>query len=162
MRGLAGLVLGALLLVLPAYAANGVDLIIIEKAARRLVLMEDGHEIARYRIRLGQHPVGPKARQGDSRTPEGRYVIDRRNARSSYYRSLGISYPNAEDRTRARKLGVSPGGDIFIHGLPNGYDDFYLIHLMYDWTDGCIAVNDTIMDQLWPLVPVGTPVEIRP
>src|SRR5438477_2046022 len=97
------------------------DRVIIHKGVRTMELIRAGQTLKTYKIALGSEPVGPKTRQGDHRTPEGTFVIDRRNAQSQFYRSLHISYPRPEDRERARLLGVSPGGDIFIHGLPNGY-----------------------------------------
>src|SRR5262249_45103781 len=97
------------------------DRIVLHKKARKMEVMHKGQELETYKVALGGQPVGGKTRQGDHRTPEGVYVIDRRNARSQFHRSLHISYPNAADRVRARQLGVSAGGDIFIHGLPNGY-----------------------------------------
>jgi murein L,D-transpeptidase YafK len=115
-----------------------------------------------YRIALGAAPVGPKERQGDHKTPEGTYFISGRNANSQYHRSLRVSYPSAEDRARAAKRGVSPGGDIMIHGLPNGYGWVGRGHLSKDWTEGCIAVTDPEIEEIWSLVADGTPVEIRP
>ena len=97
-----------------------------------------------------------------TRTPEGHYLIDSRNAASSYHKALHISYPNADDRERAARLGVAPGGAVMIHGLPNGKDWLGPTHRLYDWTLGCIAVTDSEIDEIWNLVPVGTPVEIRP
>ena len=123
--------------------------------------MNAGKVVKTYRIALGRSP-GAKERQGDNRTPEGKYVIESRNAHSSCHRSLHISYPNAADRSRARRLGVSPGGDIFIHGLPNGYGYIGAAHRAHDWTYGCIAVSDEEMDELWKLVDVGTTIEILP
>ena len=125
-------------------------------------LMHAGQVIKSFKIALGGEPVGPKTRQGDHRTPEGIYVIDSRNAHSKFHRSLHISYPNAADRERARRLGVSPGGDIFIHGLPNGYGWIGAAHRARDWTDGCIAVTDPEIEEIWKLIDNGTPVEIRP
>jgi murein L,D-transpeptidase YafK len=98
----------------------------------------------------------------DARTPEGRYLIDSRNVASAYHKALHISYPNADDRKRAAKLGVSPGGAVMIHGLPNGKGWLGGAHRLYDWTLGCIAVTDQEIDEIWNLVPTGTPVEIRP
>ena len=100
--------------------------------------------------------------QGDGRTPEGSYRLDWRNPDSRYHRSIHISYPAPEDRARARRLGVSPGGDIMIHGLPNGRGWIGAAHAGYDWTDGCIAVTNAEMDEIWALVDNGTPIEIRP
>ena len=125
-------------------------------------LMHAGQIIKTFKIALGSEPVGAKVRQGDHRTPEGVYVIDSRNAHSKFHRSLHVSYPNTADRERARRLGVSPGGDIFIHGLPNGYGWIGAAHRARDWTDGCIAVTDPEIEEIWKLVENGTPVEIRP
>lgn len=156
---------GILLLVLTAAFGSAelkADRIVVHKTQRRLELMRAGQIIKRYKIALGGEPVGPKMRQGDHRTPEGNYVIDSRNAHSQFHRSLHISYPSAADRERARKLGVAPGGDIFIHGLPNGYGWIGAGHRARDWTDGCIAVTDQEIEEIWKEVDNGTPVEIRP
>lgn len=153
----------ATLLCLRSSAASGAaDRIVVHKQQRTLELMQSGHVIKTYKIALGAEPVGPKTRQGDHRTPEGVYVIDSRNLHSSFHRALHISYPNAVDRDRARKSGVSPGGDVFIHGLPNGYGFVGAGHRARDWTDGCIAVTDQEIEEIWKLVPNGTPLEIRP
>jgi len=144
------------------YALPHADRIIVHKSAHTLQLMHAGQVIGTYKIALGGEPVGPKQRQGDHRTPEGTYVIDGRNAHSQFHRSLHVSYPNAIDRERARKLRVSPGGDIFIHGLPNGYGFVGAAHRARDWTDGCIAVTDQEIEEIWNLVDNGTVVEIRP
>ena len=125
-------------------------------------LMHANQVIKKYKIALGGSPVGPKQRLGDHRTPEGSYVIDRRNEHSKFHRSLHISYPNAADREHARELGVPPGGDIFIHGLPNGYGWIGAGHRARDWTDGCIAVTDKEIEEIWTLVDNGTQVEIKP
>jgi murein L,D-transpeptidase YafK len=143
-------------------AAPHADRIIIHKKARTLELMHTGQVLKTYKIALGGEPLGPKNRQGDHRTPEGMYVVDSRNARSQFHRSLHISYPNTADRERARKLGVPPGGDIFIHGLPNGYGFVGAAHRARDWTDGCVAVTDQEIEEIWTLVNNDTPVEIRP
>jgi murein L,D-transpeptidase YafK len=156
------LVLITSLLTLPLHAQSHADRIIVHKKARTMELMHAGRAIKTYKIALGGDPIGPKTRQGDHRTPEGVYVIDARNAHSQFRRSLHISYPNAADREHARKLGVSPGGDIYIHGLPNGYGFVGAAHRARDWTDGCIAVTDQEIEEIWNLVDNGTPVEIRP
>ncbi len=132
------------------------------KSKRQLLLMHGGRVIRQYRVSLGGQPVGPKERQGDHRTPEGRYVIDSRNAASRFHRALHISYPNEDDKKRARARGQDPGGQIMIHGLPNGYAWMGKGQLLYDWTDGCIAVTNEEIDEIWELVRNGTPVEIRP
>jgi murein L,D-transpeptidase YafK len=141
---------------------NKADRIVILKSKRELQLWSNGALVKTFRVSLGGVPVGRKEQQGDHRTPEGQYVISGRNANSQFHRALRISYPNAEDRARAAKKGVSPGGDIMIHGLPNGYGWVGRGHLARDWTDGCIAVTDQEIEQIWTLVADGTPVEIKP
>lgn len=136
--------------------------VVVFKQARLLHLLHGDRVIRTYRVALGREPVGPKQRQGDGRTPEGTYVLDWRNANSAFYRSIHISYPNAEDRARAQRLGVNPGGDIVLHGLPNGWGWLGAAHLRHDWTLGCIAVSNEEMDEIWRLVPDGTPIEINP
>ena len=138
------------------------DRVIVLKTERKLILMHAGQQLKTYSIALGSEPVGPKTRLGDHRTPEGVYVLDRRNPKSSFYRAIHISYPDARDRARAQRLGVSPGGDIFLHGLPNRYGWIGKAHRAKDWTDGCIAVTNREMDEIWRLVPDGTPIEIKP
>lgn len=138
------------------------DKILIEKDARRLTLLAKGEVLKTYRIALGGNPVGPKERQGDNKTPEGTYVIDARNLDSRYHRSLHISYPNENDKARARALGVSPGGDIMIHGIKNGFAWVGDAHAEVDWTRGCIAVTDEEIEEIEKLVPNGTVVEIKP
>lgn len=106
--------------------------------------------------------MGPKTRQGDHKTPEGVYVLNFRNAQSQFYKSIHISYPSEHDRALARKNGVSPGGDVCVHGLPNGFGAIGAAHRLKDWTDGRIAVTDAELDEIWNAVPDGTPIEIRP
>jgi murein L,D-transpeptidase YafK len=149
------------------------DKIVVLKAERRLMLMRSGEILMSYRMRagkvlrwfgiaLGRDPVGAKVRQGDGRTPEGLYVLDWRNPRSRFYRSIHISYPGGADRERARRLGASPGGDIMIHGLPNGLSGKDFDHARWDWTEGCIAVTNAEMDDIWARVDDGTAIEILP
>jgi len=138
------------------------DQVIVLKKERTLELMSHGKVLKTYKVALGRDPVGPKLRQGDHRTPEGTYILDRRNASSRFYRSIHISYPNSQDRAEAAKLGASPGGDVMIHGLPNGFGWLGSLHRRMDWTDGCVAVTNEEMDEIWRAVPDGTPVEIRP
>jgi len=138
------------------------DRILIEKKARRLILISKGEVLKTYKIALGGNPNGPKEMQGDNKTPEGTYVIDSRNRASNYYRSLRISYPNERDKMRANELGVSPGGDIMIHGIKNGFSWVGDAHTEVDWTKGCIAVTDEEIEEIDKLVPDGTLVEIRP
>ena len=138
------------------------DKVLIEKKERRLTLLSKGEVIKTYKIALGGNPVGPKERQGDNKTPEGTYIIDSRNRDSGYHLSLHISYPNEKDKMRAKELGVSPGGDIMIHGIKNGLSWVGASHAEVDWTKGCIAVTDEEMEEIYKLVPNGTIVEIRP
>jgi murein L,D-transpeptidase YafK len=138
------------------------DRIVVNKAKRELLLYRSGVLIRSYRIALGKHPIGPKMRQGDSKTPEGAYTISGRNAQSAYHKSLRISYPNAADRERAKRQGVEPGGDIMVHGLPNAQGFVGAAHRLFDWTDGCIAVTNEEIEEIWLLVPDGTPIQINP
>jgi len=139
-----------------------VDKLLIEKKNRRLMLISKGKTIKTYKIALGGDPIGPKERQGDNKTPEGIYTIESRNRHSEFHLSLRISYPNEKDKKRAKTLGVSPGGDIMIHGIKNGLAWVGGFHAEMDWTDGCIAVTNPEMEEIARLVPNGTPVEIRP
>lgn len=139
-----------------------IDRILVEKKERRLTLLSKGEALKTYRIALGGNPAGPKERQGDNKTPEGTYQIDGRNKGSRYHLSLHISYPNERDRKRARDLGVSPGGNIMIHGIKNGYSWVGDGHTEVDWTQGCIAVTDDEIEEIARVTPDGTVVEIRP
>ncbi len=143
-------------------AERTADRIIIVKSTRTMTLMRGGEVLKTYKVALGTQPVGAKERQGDGRTPEGDYVVDSRNARSQFHLALHISYPNANDRARARKLRVKPGGDIMIHGLPPAFAWVGAAHTARDWTLGCIAVTNQEIEEIWRLVPVGTPVRIGP
>jgi murein L,D-transpeptidase YafK len=136
--------------------------VLVEKAKRNMHLMAGGRIIRSYRIALGNNPVGPKQFEGDGRTPEGRYIIDGRNPQSAFHRSLHVSYPSPSDIERASALGKRPGGDIVIHGLRNGFTWIGRLHLLSDWTNGCIAVTDDEIDEIWGSVADGTPIEIRP
>ena len=138
------------------------DKILIEKKERRLTLISKGKVLKTYEIALGGNPNGPKERQGDNKTPEGTYLIDSRNKDSRYHLSLHISYPNEKDKKRAKELGVSPGGDIMIHGIKNGFSSVGNFHTQVDWTKGCIAVTDEEIEEIDKLAPNGTIVEIRP
>jgi tetratricopeptide (TPR) repeat protein len=138
------------------------DKILIEKKERRLTLLSKGKVLKSYKIALGGDPNGPKERQGDNKTPEGTYVIDSRNKDSRYHLSLHISYPNEKDKKRAKELGVSPGGDIMIHGIKNDFSWVGDLHTQVDWTKGCIAVTDEEIEEIEKLVPNGTSVEIIP
>jgi murein L,D-transpeptidase YafK len=138
------------------------DLLVVQKSARRMLLYSNGAVVRSYAISLGHNPVGPKRRAGDHRTPEGWYVIDQHNPDSAFHRSLHVSYPSVRDATRAHAAGHSPGGDVMIHGTRNGLGWLGRMRLAADWTDGCIAVSDAEMDELYALVPDGTPIDIQP
>jgi murein L,D-transpeptidase YafK len=149
------IVLGA---VTPPKKANR---IVIVKSARTLTLMSGGQVLKSYKVALGGDPVGPKVKAGDKKTPEGEYVIDSKNAKSRFHLALHISYPNAADRERARKLGVNPGGEVEIHGLESKYGWVGSLHRQINWTAGCIALTNPEIEEIYKLVPLGTPVEIR-
>ncbi len=138
-----------------APANQRADRIHVDKSERRMDLLRDGRVLRSYRVRLGDAPTGHKRQQGDERTPEGEYRISGRNPASRFHLSLRVSYPNAADTKQARARGVDPGGDIFVHG---GNIALY----PRDWTDGCIAVTDREMDEIWRLVPTGVPIRIDP
>ncbi|GAA3086539.1 L,D-transpeptidase family protein [Rhizobium viscosum] len=139
------------------------DLIRVHKSERSMVLLRGDTPLSTYRISLGSAAdEGPKQREGDEKTPEGRYEIDWRNPRSMAHLSLHISYPAPADRQNAELKGYSPGGNIMIHGLPNGWGFLQGIHRLWDWTDGCIAVTDEEMRDIWARVPDHTPIEIAP
>jgi murein L,D-transpeptidase YafK len=137
-----------------------VDRIVVEKSARRMMVFRDDVLLQTYRVALGFSPLGDKERQGDGRTPEGVYKIDRRNDASAYHLSLGLDYPHPADRQRAATGGYDPGGDIMIHGQPNALPDE--VALRGDWTAGCIAITNAEMRELFAAVAIGTLVEIRP
>lgn len=144
------------------FATQMADTVVVYKSERKLVLFSNGRIIRHYSISLGQNPIGHKQQLGDSRTPEGKYHIDYRNSKSRFFLSLHISYPNENDRARARRNGVNPGGDIFIHGLPNGQGSMSSLYKNIDWTDGCIAVSNRDMREIWRLVKNNTSIIINP
>jgi murein L,D-transpeptidase YafK len=144
----------------PPPLTGEVERIVIEKAARRMQLYQDGQVVRTYQIALGFAPEGDKDRQGDGKTPEGEFVIDRRNQQSAFHLSVGLNYPRPEDVQRAATGGYDPGGDIFIHGQPNALPEGF--KLKGDWTAGCVAVTNTEMREIWAVTPIGTKVEIRP
>ncbi|MDZ4312378.1 MAG: L,D-transpeptidase family protein [Cypionkella sp.] len=139
---------------------DAIDRIVIEKAARRIVLFQNGKALRRYPVALGTNPVGDKIRQGDNRTPEGIFRINRKNADSAFHLSLGLDYPQPADIARARAGGYDPGGDIMIHGQPNALPTDIVIP--GDWTAGCIALPNAQIAAIFAATPIGTEVEIRP
>jgi murein L,D-transpeptidase YafK len=138
------------------------DRIEVHKSERTMILLHDGKPLKTYEVALSTVPVGAKEREGDHKVPEGLYIVDTKNPHSQFHLALHISYPNAADRQRARKLGARPGGNIEIHGLGSKFGWVGALHRQTDWTDGCIAVTNSEIEEIWPLVPVGTTVEIRP
>ncbi|MDX1516427.1 MAG: L,D-transpeptidase family protein [Woeseiaceae bacterium] len=153
-------------LVLPV-TGNGMDfpvadLVIVEKAKRKLHLVRDGEAFRTFDIALGISPVGDKTQEGDFRTPEGRYILDSRNPNSEYFLSIHVSYPNPQDLREARARGVEPGGAIMIHGQPNEPTYSEAFYRTRDWTNGCIAVSNSDMIDIWLMTGENTPIEIRP
>jgi murein L,D-transpeptidase YafK len=136
--------------------------VLVLKTEHKLMLLDSNNNVMRtYSIAIGRGGVAPKERQGDHKTPEGLYVIDRHKKDSRFHRALHVSYPTDADRERARRLGADPGGDIMIHGIQNGLGWLGSLHRAADWTDGCIAVTDAEIDEIYAAVPDGTPIEIR-
>lgn len=137
------------------------DKVVVIKSKRVLMLLRNGSVMKTYPICLGRRPVGQKVRAGDTKTPEGDYILDSRNPKSRFHLSLHISYPSREDSLRASQLGFSPGGDVMIHGFPDGFtmDD---VDKHLNWTKGCIAVSNASIEEIWQLVPDGTPIKILP
>jgi murein L,D-transpeptidase YafK len=143
-------------------ALPSVDRVVVRKTERRLILMHGGNVVRSYHVSLGLSPVGQKERSGDFRTPEGSYRLERRNPRSDFFMSIKVSYPNETDLKRARVHHWDTGGSIMIHGLPNTLrhePDYYESH---DWTDGCIAVSNADMTEIWMLTPDDVPIDIVP
>jgi len=138
------------------------DRVIIEKAARQLHLMQDGAVFRTFTIALGIRPEGDKTQEGDFKTPEGNYLLDMRNSNSDYFLSIHISYPDSADRREASDLGVSPGGSIMIHGQPNVPKHSEAFYRTQDWTNGCIAVSNSDMIDIWLMTGDNTPIEIKP
>lgn len=146
----------------PSFAAEKADNVLVEKAKNKLTLYKDRKVIGSYHVVFGGNPVGHKVQEGDERTPEGTYTLDTKNAKSAYYKSIHISYPNAKDIANAKKKGVSAGSAIMIHGQKNGYAMFQSQTQKFNWTLGCIALTNEDMDALWSKVDVPITIEIKP
>ncbi len=138
------------------------DKVLVVKSERKLFLIKDSEILKSYTVSLGSQPHGPKRQIGDKKTPEGLYTLDRRNPKSKYYKSIRISYPNEQDRQQAAQRGVEPGGEIALHGLPTKSKNEAWDYIERDWTDGCIAVTNDEMQEIWDLVEDHTPIEIIP
>lgn len=149
-------------LVLANIACAKVDLVVVDKSKERLYLMDTGRVVKEYKVAFGANPVGHKQQEGDERTPEGAYILDYKKSDSAFYKSIHISYPNEDDQLRAESLGVDPGGFIMIHGQRNGLSWLSGLTQLFNWTDGCIAVTNAEMDEIWQLVNKGTAIEIKP
>ena len=168
MRTLALLIIASLYFSTSAFASNNqvthtkVDLVVVNKSQSRLSVMRDGKVIKSYLIAMGDAPQGHKLKEGDQRTPQGRYTLDYKKADSAFYRSIHISYPNEEDKLRANALGIRPGGMIMIHGENPKSTMTPEEAQKYNWTNGCIAVTNKEMDELWQMIDAGTPIEIWP
>jgi murein L,D-transpeptidase YafK len=139
-----------------------IDHVLVMKSELKMYLLANGVKVKQYSISLGAKPKGHKEQEGDERTPEGKYILDYKKSDSSFYKAIHISYPNEEDKARAEENGVSPGGLIMIHGQKNGLGWLSWISQKFNWTNGCIAVTNSEMDEIWNFVKVGTPIEIQP
>lgn len=135
--------------------------VVLLKGERKLQLLHKDKVIKEYKVTLGFEPEGAKKQEGDGKTPEGKYTLDYRNPQSQYHKSIHISYPNKQDKEGARKRGLNPGGDVFIHGLGKGFSFLGKMHVLRDWTLGCVAVTNEEMDEIWELVKNGTSIEIK-
>jgi murein L,D-transpeptidase YafK len=146
----------------PAPGERLADHVVVVKSAHTLTLYSRAQDLKSYKVALGRGPAGPKDHQGDHKTPEGEYILDEKNAHSRFHLALHVSYPNAADRLRAQKEGRDPGGAIMVHGVARGFGWLGSLQHEIDWTDGCIAVSNAEIEEIWRLVPVGTPIEIKP
>lgn len=153
-----------ILLLIPvvSFGIEKADMVLVIKSDSKLYLKRNGKVFKEYRVAFGANPEGHKKQEGDERTPEGRYFLDYKKSDSSFYKSIHISYPNETDKKRAKEAGVNPGGFIMIHGQKNGFGWLSWITQRFNWTDGCIAVSNSAMDEIWNSVHVGTPIEIKP
>lgn len=165
MRKTASILAATLLMVSGSALTNDLpvaDSVLVDKSERKLYLLKEGRPFREYEIIMGENPKGHKKMVGDERTPEGSYILDWRNPESNFYKSIHISYPSQRDLTSAKARGVDPGGMIMIHGFPNNMDWAKPILKDWNWTDGCIAVSNQEMDEIWLAVRDGTPIKIIP
>jgi murein L,D-transpeptidase YafK len=162
--GLAAILVVAAGMAMPAAAADFplADKVLVEKGKRQLHLLRNGKPFRTFEIALGPSPDGDKEQEGDQRTPEGYYMLDARNPDSDYFLSIHISYPNAVDQAEARRKGVDPGSAIMIHGQPNNPTFSAAYYAREDWTNGCIAVSNSDMIDIWLMTPDMVPIEIVP
>lgn len=141
---------------------NDIDSVLVNKSELKMYLLAKGEKVKEYSIALGANPKGHKQQEGDERTPEGKYFLDYKKSDSSFYKAIHISYPSVEDQAKAKERGVNPGGLIMIHGQKNGLGWLSWASQNFNWTNGCIAVTNKEMDEIWSLIKVGTPIEIQP
>ena len=156
------LVILTLFLSFPASAIQKADMVLVIKSQNKMYLKKEDEIIKEYDVVFGANPKGHKEKEGDERTPEGKYILDYKKSDSAYYKSIHISYPNEEDIKKAKEKGVDPGGQIMIHGQRNYFGWLAFIMQWFNWTDGCIAVTNSEMDEIWNAVDIGTPIEIQP
>lgn len=143
-------------------ASNKIDYVLVIKSEKKMYLLSERHRIKEYDVVFGDNATGHKQQEGDGRTPEGKYILDYKKSDSSFYKAIHISYPNEKDKMIAKSNGVNPGGQIMIHGQKNGLGWMSWLAQQFDWTNGCIAITNTEMDEIWNLVTLGTPIEIQP
>jgi len=143
-------------------ASNEIDYVLVNKSEKKMYLLSNGRRIKEYDVAFGDNSTGHKQQEGDERTPEGKYILDYKKSDSSFYKAIHISYPNEEDKKIAKANGINPGGQIMIHGQKYGLGWLSWLTQQFDWTNGCIAVTNTEMDEIWKLVKSGTPIEIQP
>lgn len=139
-----------------------IDAVLVKKSEKKMYLLAEGKLIKEFNVVFGANPEHHKQKEGDERTPEGKYILDYKKENSSFYKAIHISYPNEDDKTHAEHLGVNPGGSIMVHGQKNGLGWLSWISQRFNWTDGCIAVTNKEIDEIWELVNEGTPIEIQP
>ncbi|MCI5222853.1 MAG: hypothetical protein D3924_09325 [Candidatus Electrothrix sp. AR4] len=153
-----------LLLLLPVHVSGSekADSVLVIKSKSKLYLKKKDKIIKEYHVTFGANPKGHKEQEGDERTPEGKYILDYKKSNSSFYKAIHISYPNEQDKQNAKTKGVSPGGAIMVHGQKNGIGWLSFVTQFFNWTDGCIAVKNKEMEDIWQAVDVGTPIEIKP
>ena len=151
-------------LYLPICYSNETDVtsVLVNKSEKKMYLLSGLEIVKEYNVVFGSNPVGHKEQEGDERTPEGTYVLDYKKEDSSFYKAIHISYPNEQDIANAKKKGVEPGGLIMIHGQKNGFGWLSPISQYFNWTNGCIAVTNSDMDEIWKLIKVGAEIEIKP
>ena len=146
---------------IPAFGSD-VDYVLVNKSEQKMYLLSEGERVKEYHVVFGGNPQGHKQQEGDQRTPEGKYILDYKKPDSAFHKAIHISYPNEADKARAKEKGVNPGGFIMIHGQKNGLGWLSWLSQSFNWTDGCIAVTNEEMDEIWNLVKVGTLIEIQP